>query len=171
MKSILRISFFLALAIIAGCSSNVATSYHTEKWEDFKASSLKESNRNNKVNVVFYREDNHIEGKAINVFVNKQYLTSLLPGAIKQVELCAGKNIFTAYKTDVSERYHTKLSTEIDFNLIQNETLFYKVELSKLEPGKLTFSEIKKSDIPHKDGKVKEQSHTLSRVNTPADCL
>ncbi|MEI9535639.1 cell envelope biogenesis protein OmpA [Moellerella wisconsensis] len=172
MNKIFFISLFFVCAAISGCSRNVMYSHSIEKWNNLQDSVLHDdrSSEKNKVNVVFYRKNNNIDGKTINIFVNKQYLTSLLPGAVNKVELCSGENIFTAYKTDVTERYNTKLNTKIDFNLTGKETLFFMVEQSNSEPDKLTFSKIDKSEIPHENGRVKEQSHTLSRVNTAANC-
>ena len=57
---------------------------------------------------VFMRPDGAVAGQAVNIFVNGEYLASLLPGGFKQNPTCVGDNRLTATYTDISTRYLEK---------------------------------------------------------------
>lgn len=168
MKKFTGVVMLLCIAALTGCVRNEGLhGYNSETWKNKNI--LKESKEVeiNKALVSFYRIDNQVEGKTINIFVNKQYLTSLEPNATKQIKLCSGNNNFTAYKTDVSERYNTKLN-EIDNKPLEpgKSYAFLVTETN----GTVSLKPMTEKEVNEFKGKVSTQVHTLPRVDVAQSC-
>lgn len=168
MKKIYGLAIILCVIALSGCMKNDGFhGYNKESWSN--KSTLKEYNltNKNKALVLFYRIDNKIDGKTINIFVNNEYLTSLEINSVKGIELCAGRNNLTAHKTDVKERYNTKLNSSDFFQLEAGEK--YQFLIFEVD-GKIKFREIDEKELHDIEGKTSVQSHTLSRVDILEDC-
>lgn len=170
MKKILILINLIFIFGLFGCVRNTGlhNNYSDVNWNNQTLVSLEKHDDKQKASVYFYRDDQQLDGKTINIFVDKQYLTSLLPGTVKQIELCPGKHSFTAHKTDVPEKYQVKLSTEQLFNINDNEIHYFKLVNNK---DGLTFEEIQKSLISALDNNVTQQVHTLPRVDVSQQCI
>ncbi|WP_272522687.1 cell envelope biogenesis protein OmpA [Providencia sp. PROV202] len=168
MKKITGVVMLLCIAALTGCVRNEGLhGYNSEKWKNKNI--LKESKEveSNKALVSFYRIDNQVEGKTINIFVNKQYLTSLEPNATKQIKLCSGNNNFTAYKTDVSERYNTKLNEIDNKSLEPGKSYAFLVTETN---GTVSLKPMTEKEVYEFKGKVSTQVHTLPRVDVAQSC-
>ncbi|MTC60145.1 cell envelope biogenesis protein OmpA [Providencia rustigianii] len=168
MKKIYGVVMLLCIAALTGCMRNTGLhGYNNESWKNKNI--LKESNEidNNKSQISFYRVDNQVEGKTINIFVNKQYLTSLEPNASKQIKVCSGNNNLTAHKTDVTERYNTKLNEEDNNVLEAGKSYSYLVTETD---GKVSLKLMTEKEVNDFKGKVSTQVHTLPRVNVSTEC-
>ncbi|MDD9338853.1 MAG: cell envelope biogenesis protein OmpA [Providencia heimbachae] len=168
MRKIYGVAMLLCIATLSGCMRNDGLhGYNKESWAN---NTLKESKviDNKKALVLFYRIDNQDEIKTINIFVNNEYLTSLENNSVKEIKLCAGENSLTAYKTDVKERYNTKLNVENFFQLEAGKE--YPILLTEVD-GKIVLEKINKSDLVDIKEKTSIRSHTLSRVEVTDNCL
>lgn len=81
--------------------------------------------------------------------------------------MCSGNNNFTAYKTDVSERYNTKLN-EIDNKPLEpgKSYAFLVIETN----GTVSLKPLTEKEANEFKGKVSTQIHTLPRVDVAQSC-
>lgn len=85
------------LILIMGCSvfwvgcSSANKQPPLEHWNLFGSNTYTQPKliKSGQTQVVFIRDKEGLIGPAANVFVNGHYLTSLLPGGFKAVQLCA----------------------------------------------------------------------------------
>ncbi|MBQ0269418.1 cell envelope biogenesis protein OmpA [Providencia huaxiensis] len=168
MRKVYGVAIILCVIALSGCMKNNGLhGYNKESWNN--KNTLKEYNvvNDNKALVLFYRLDNQVKGKTINIFVNNEYLTSLESNSVKGIELCAGRNNLTAHKTDVKERYNTKLNSSDFFQLDAGKKhLFLIVEVD----GKTKLRAMDEKELSDIKGNISVQSHTLSRVDMLKDC-
>ena len=141
--------------------SSVSLSAKTENWENFSDKKIADSTQSLST-IVIVRPKN-IQGKAINIFVDGEYVSSLLPGAYTQDLVCPGTHrIKTAY-TNIATRYKEKkhAGQRVTFNA--EKKYFYRIEYvdSKLQLQPL--SEQERATLFTKY--PKKQNHTISRLN------
>ncbi len=159
----------LCIVTLSGCmKSDGLHGNNKESWGNNNTLKEYEVIDKEKALVSFYRIDNQDEIKTINIFVNNEYLTSLENNSVKEIKLCAGENNLTAYKTDVKERYNTKLNVENFFQLEAGKE--YPILLTEIN-GKIVLEKINKSDLVDIKEKTSIRSHTLSRVEVAGNCL
>lgn len=158
--------------LLAGCSSSSVTGggdgRAVERWDTFNAhhNDLEEINDEQHSRVVFIRNKEYIDGKAINIFVNSEYLASLLPGGYKTVYLCKGDNKLLGKHTDVRSKYRPKEYKGQIYNIKDNKVNYFLVE--KSEDGSPTFKSVPEESINKEN--LNEQTHTLSRVDRNKSC-
>ncbi|EPJ3745383.1 cell envelope biogenesis protein OmpA [Proteus mirabilis] len=168
MKNITSVVMLLCIMTLTGCVRNEGLhGANKEVWKNKNILKDHDEIESNKALVSFYRIDNQAEGKTINIFVNKQYLTSLEPNAMKKIKLCSGNNNFTAYKTDVSERYNTKLNKLDNKFLDAGKSYAFLVTETN---GNISLTPMTEKELNDFKGKVSEQVHTLPRVDVAQRC-
>ncbi|MCD2527100.1 hypothetical protein LPL65_03520 [Providencia huaxiensis] len=78
MRKVYGVAIILCVIALSGCMKNNGLhGYNKESWNN--KNTLKEYNvvNDNKALVLFYRLDNQVKGKTINIFVNNEYLTEI----------------------------------------------------------------------------------------------
>ena len=178
-KSIESKSFFKPLILFAGVFGSVAlggcaptvgmggNGTAVERWHNFDPGQV-HGVKENEASVVFLREKDAIAGKSVNVFVNGEYLASLLSGGFKQSIACVGNNRLTAHYTDVRSRYHEK----------ERQGQMFDVPAGKVSYFRVVTDAQGKPALQALDGKagqaavdaLKEQVHTLPRVENRLVC-
>lgn len=166
---------FIGLActiLLAGCA---ATSGHggngsgnaVERWHNFDPGQVR-GVKDNEASVVFLREKEAIAGQSVNVFVNGEYLASLLPGGFKQSIACIGNNRLTAHYTDVRSRYMEKERQGQMFDVPAGKVSYFRV-LGDAQGRPLLEPMDAKAGQAAVDA-LKEQVHTLPRVENLRVC-
>lgn len=163
----------LALTGLAGCGTTTGAggggsgSAPAEKWHNFDQGRVGNAEQN-WASVVFVRENNALSGAATNVFVNGEYLASLLPGAFKQSIACVGNNRFTVRHTDVSSQYFEKEREGQYFEVPAGVVSYFRVVADA--KGMPALAPLDPKDGQALVGKMKEQVHTLPRVDNRKTC-
>ncbi len=134
-----------------------------ESWDTFSHSGLHQSGkRSGRADIVIIRPHN-LGGRAINIYIDGEYITSLLPGAYTEQRVCPGTHRVNLAYTNKFSRYRAKRSG--------GERILFKVGerrvyLLQKKGGKLHFVHYSTQDIPSLLQKYrKRQSHTISRYS------
>lgn len=176
MKTTTRIiSCLLAVSALGACGSMSGQGGNggsgngpAEKWHNFDQKQPQSADKN-WGNVVVLREGRVVPGSSINIFVNGEYLASLLPGSFKQSIACAGANRLTARYTDVSSKYLEKEREGQYFTVDSGKMIYLKV--SGLSPeGVPQLRQIDEAEARKLLPDLKEQVHTLARVDNRNSC-
>ena len=106
---------------------------------------------------------------AVNVFVNGEYATSLLPGAARKIEVCAGTRQISLAFSDVGRRYKDKEpgAPALQATLSAGQTGFVQI-LEPVEGAQPTARLVSAEDAARVTDTAKWQSHSLSRISTAA---
>lgn len=164
----LLVTTLLLSSILSGCAvKGGSNGTAVEKWHNFENQKINEKVNKNKANVVFVR-DEKIEGKAVNIFVGGEYLASLLPNAYKELEVCPDNQKFVAIETDVKDRYASKEKGGQYYNLPLEKTTYLRVSLD--QNGQTYFLAMNEDEIKKAQQHLKEQVHTLPRVDRDLKC-
>ncbi|MCF6207668.1 MAG: hypothetical protein L3J47_12405 [Sulfurovum sp.] len=104
-----------------------------------------------------------LRGRAINVYIDGEYLTSLLPGAYTTERICPGKHRLRLAYTNVLTRYKEKNSGGQFFLFKPNSTYYVGIvkEGNQLRLRILSDKEAKRVNKDYD----KRQTHTISRVS------
>ena len=132
-----------------------------EDWTNFsEKTEIKTPDSFSQIVVVRPKE---IPGKAINIYVDGEYITSLLPGAYIQEIMCPGKHRIQAAYTNVLNRYKEKKKGG-KYNLFhKGKAHFYQIVLKN---NKLILQSIPDNRaMKVLDHYSKKQSHTISRLD------
>lgn len=155
--------FLLTTAIgivLTACSSSKAPNQPVEVWKNFEQASLDRSQLSeNQSLVVFYRK-NDVLGKAVNVYVNGEYHTSLLPSAYSVVSVCAKKNRFTSSFSSIND--FGNRTQGIDEMMPVNHVTYLKV-IQDLH-GNVKLMHVENSVAEQEMAQLPKENQTLSRV-------
>jgi len=104
-----------------------------------------------------------LEGGAINVYVDGEYLTLLLPGAYTIERICPGKHRISLAYTDVKRRYKEKRVGGKFFVFKPDHTYYIGIEREGTQLGSrvLSLQEAKQVSRNYR----KKQAHTISRIS------
>ncbi len=137
-----------------------------ESWDTFseqKAEKRKKAASSKLSKIVIVRPKD-IKGKAINIYIDGEYLSSLLPGAYTEEIVCSGKHRIHLAYTNVAYKYRQKRKGGqwIDFKSGKSQYVYMLTQ----EGGKLKFKYYPSGNISKLlKGYTKRQAHTISRVN------
>lgn len=163
VKTLILSSMLTGCAIKGGSNGQAV-----EKWHNFENKKVDEQQANeNKANVVFVRDET-IKGQAVNIFVGGEYLASLLPNAYKQAKVCPDNQKLVAIQTDVKDRYQTKEKGGQYYSLPLDKTTYLRVGLD--HKGQPYFLKMSEEEIKAAKQNLKEQVHTLPRVDREKEC-
>ncbi len=152
------------------CVVTVSLSAKIENWDTFsqekteKKSNRKSAHSTSNLSQIVIIRPKEIKGTAINIYVDGEYLSSLLPGAYTEELICAGKHRINLAYTNVDYRYKQKRKGGqwVDFKSGKKQHVY---KLNK-QSGKIKFQYSPEENIQtvlkHYD---KRQTHTISRVN------
>jgi hypothetical protein len=104
-----------------------------------------------------------LEGSAVNVYVDGEYLTSLLPGAYTIERICPGKHRISLAYTDVQRRYREKRVGGKFFVFKPDRTYYIGIERegTQLNSRVLSLQEAKQVSRDY----TRKQTHTISRIS------
>ncbi len=141
--------------------SSVSLSAQTENWENF--SDKKVANTTQTHSSIVILRPTGIQGKAINIFVDGEYISSLLPGAYTQELVCPGTHRIKVAYTNIATRYKEKRNAGLRETFNAGKKHFYRIVYvgSKLQLQPLSEQERTTFFTKH----PKKQSHTISRFN------
>ena len=133
-----------------------------EDWDTFNGTERGEITSAPLPVIVIARPEN-IQGKAINVYVDGEYLTSLLPGAYTMEKVCPGKHRIKLAYTNVLTHYKEKDKGGQFFRFNSNKKHFFRIVTKgrTLQVEILSDKEAKQV----KDNYAKKQTHTISRLS------
>ncbi|MCP1773044.1 outer membrane protein OmpA-like peptidoglycan-associated protein [Neisseria perflava] len=154
----------LVLAVTA-CGS---TGYPKEKWTNFRSNTVQEQVAEGDTNLVFFRGETGDPKKAVNIYVNGEYHTSLQQDGYSQLEVCAQPQRIGAYVTGTDNRYEGKATGGQTYELPNGQVAYFRVVDDEAGQAVLqpVDAETAKSEI-HGD---KYQNNTLSRVDKESTC-
>lgn len=162
----------LCMLALAGCvavggGQNGEDSRAVERWHNFEDGQIV-APAENAASVVFLREEGAIAGQSVNVFVNGEYLASLLPGGYKQSIACVGNNRLTPKYTNIRTRYLEKEREGQYFDVPAGKVTYFKVVPDA--SGAPSLQSLDAQAGQELVGKMKEQVHTLPRVDKTPKC-
>lgn len=161
----------LALAMLAGCAvgggQNGEDGRAVERWHNFGQGQVV-APAENAASVVFLREEEAIPGQSVNVFVNGEYLASLLPGGYKQSIACVGNNRLTPKYTNVRTRYLEKENEGQYFDVPAGQVTYFRVVPNA--SGEPSLQPLDAQTAEQLVDNMKEQVHTLPRVDKTPVC-
>lgn len=159
----------LLLAVLVGCTGmSRQEGEPLERWTAFESSQLQPKQlKSLQAEVIFIREPGVVTGGAVDIFINGDYLTSLLDGGYKSVVLCAQR-----------QRVDSRFSNQQNFSNRQAGEIF------DFPSDRLTYVRVKKGlngqpELERLDANAemistgkfgRAQSQTLSRVPTAESC-
>ncbi len=118
--------------LLLGCGNFNGSSANgpLEKWVTFDGKTVPLGEMGDKQSTVyFYREKGSFSGPAVNVFVDGDYLASILDGGYRAAIVCsAGERILPSFTTN--ERFADR-DSGIDYNFITGETSYVKIALDE----------------------------------------
>lgn len=155
--------------LLSGCMGSIDSSKDgaLERWTTFDGHSIatKEMQKNES-RVVFLREEGAVGGKAVNIFVNGDYLASLRSGGYKEEVLCStGDNLLATFTRN---SHFADRDTGIDYNFVSGKTEYVKVVADKNQQPVLV-------RVSEQEGKqllknLDEQTQTVRRTNPNHTC-
>ena len=171
-KTIFQLGAYgVAVVMLAGCAvgggQNGEDGRAVERWHNFEQGQVV-APAENAASVVFLRESEAIPGQSVNVFVNGEYLASLLPGAYKQSIACVGNNRLTSKYTNVRTRYLEKEKEGQYFDVPAGQVTYFKVVPDA--SGAPSLQPLDAQTGQELVDNMKEQVHTLPRVDKTPVC-
>ncbi|SFZ98351.1 hypothetical protein MNB_SV-5-9 [hydrothermal vent metagenome] len=139
----------------------LSSSFLSAQTESGNNSSNKNETQSTKLlsSIIIIRPAN-IQGKAINIYIDGEYVSSLLPGSYTQESVCPTTHRIKAAYTNIKTRYKEKQSAGQRVKLNAGKEYFYRVG-NKLKIHPLSENERKALFAKH----PKEQTYTISRLN------
>jgi len=149
------------IAIVLFSISSTLLCAKVEKWTNFEKKTTIQTPSSLSQMVIVRPEE--IPGKAINIYVDGEYIASLLPGAYTQELVCPGKHRIQAAYTNILNKYKEKKTGGEHDILQKGKAHFYRLvkRMNKLVLQKIPDSEAM-NVLKHYS---KKQSHTISRLN------
>lgn len=168
MKKMISICAALALTL-GGCSLNGSdgSGKSLEHWQTFDGETVPVGELGDKQSrVVFMRAAGAVSGPAVNVFVDGDYLTSLLDGGYREAIVCSsGDQVLADFN---SNQRFAKRDTGIDYNFISGETAYVKVVVNAA--GQPVFERLSPVEGASMLQALRLQTQTLPRVKLNKHC-
>ncbi len=141
--------------------SSVSLSAQTENWENFSDKKVVDTTQS--LSTIIIVRPKNIQGKAINIFIDGEYISSLLSGAYTQELVCPGTHRIKVAYTNIATRYKEKRNAGLRETFNAGKKHFYRIVYvgSKLQLQSL--SEQERTTLFTKY--PKKQNHTISRFN------
>jgi OOP family OmpA-OmpF porin len=158
----MRLKLLLSSILVLGLLSTSTLFGKIEDWDTFEGEEITQQTQDSLPVIVITRPKN-IKGTAINVYVDGEYLTSLLPGAYTIEKVCPGKHRIRLAYTNVLTRYKEKDRGGQFFRFDSNKRHFFRIvtEGNALQLQMLSDKEAEKIE----DDYTKKQTHTISRLS------
>ncbi len=157
--------------LIAGCSSNYSHSSSAkgklERWTTFDGKTVSSNEMGDRqAKVYFYREQGSINGPAVNVFVDGDYLASILDGGYREATVCStGEQLLPSFtkNTGFADR-----DTGVDYNFVAGETAYIKIVSD--QQGQPIFQRVEAAEGAAAINNLAQQTQTLPRTKPNRVC-
>lgn len=183
MRKILLIGL-ATVSCLSGCVSGYGSSKNgkLERWTVFDGKTIPDMEMGDKQSrIIFMREEGAVDGPAVNVFVDGDYLASLRSGGYRSAVVCSqGDRILPSFSRN--DRFADR-DTGVDYNFTTGETAYIKVlsdangqpifQRIPEEIGKSALASLKKETQTHprvKDNRLCEKQ-VLDKITLQAHSL
>lgn len=162
MKKILRVA-------LLSCIASMTFTIHAqqggtaERWTNFGESISVGQVSPNMAGTVVYRTGLSSNLPAVNVYLNGEYLGSLLENGYKYTEVCPEHQRLTASFTQDDPAYRKKENQGEYYDLPAGKVSFFKIVIDG--SGKPTVLNVDPGTAQAEMGNLRQQTHTLSRVS------
>ncbi|TCB67057.1 OmpA family protein [Acinetobacter sp. ANC 4178] len=164
------------LVLMVGCSLFWAGCSTTNKnppfehWEQFGSKPYLQPKvvKEGHTQVVFIRDKEGLKGPAANVFIDGHYLTSLLPGSFKAMQLCARSTRINAIYTQSTLNYANARRQNSTQSLTDGSTQYFKLVAGTNQA--LQVQELTEAQAQPLLPDLKEAVATKSRVKEIEEC-
>lgn len=158
-----------ALMVNAVCADTLL-SHPVEQWVDFQSADARFTVPEDLAGVVFYRRAQDLNGPSTNVYVDGEYLASLLPNGFRYTLVCPKNQRFDAEFTGVTydNGYVRKAQAGDYAELPAGSISYFKVVADA--NGRPKVVRMKPDEARADLHALREQTHTLPRVERRADC-
>ncbi len=168
MKKLL--SMALSAVMVAGCgSANMGTSAHgkLERWTTFDGKTISLPKMGDKqATVYFYREKGAIDGPAVNVFIDGDYLASVLDGGYRAGVICStGERLPPNFTTN--KRFADR-DTGVDYNFEAGKVHYVKIVLD--DHKRPVFQRVSVQEGARAVRGLRQETQTLPRVKDNRLC-
>lgn len=151
--------------LFVGCAQN-----QPEKWSDFGDADLPPLHMTaEQGGLVFYREPTDANTQAINISVDGEYLTSLLPSGKSQVAVCARPVNITAAYTGQDKAYRMKQSHSGRPAESGVHQITY-IRVSGNDQGLPVLAAVTPEEAAQAMKRTRVQAHTQNRVGNQRSC-
>jgi OOP family OmpA-OmpF porin len=160
----MRLQHFILSSILFAFLATVTLFAQIEHWDTFSEEDVSSyKNRNDALPQLVVAREDSLKGKAINVYIDGEYLTSLLPGAYTIERICPGKHRIRLAYTNILTHYKEKEKGGQFFRFASGDKQFFKIVKTDkgLELKPLSVQQTK--NIHH--NYTKKQRHTISRIS------
>lgn len=157
----------LLAALLAAGSHAQQIPQLAEQWQTFGAPvPTNESVGSGWAGAMFYRPAG-AGGPAANIYVNGEYLTSLLPGGYRYAELCPYNQRLASAYTAQDPAYNIKADAGDFYDLPKGYVSFFRVVDGGMGP---TLQAVNRATAGQELGLLREQVHTLPRLEQNRNC-
>lgn len=163
----------VCLFFLLGCSTTSSSKIGgrdgkpVEQWSNFEQSDFSEPVTDERYSrVIFVRGEHYTVGEAVNIYVNGEYLASLLAQGAASVQLCQGSNKLLASYTNIEKRYLDKQNDGQFYSIPAGKISYFQIE--KNAQGNPIFRKITLEQFENME--INKQRHTLSRVDKRSEC-
>jgi OOP family OmpA-OmpF porin len=143
------------------CTATISLFAKVENWDTFEEQHLLEV-QPKLTNIIIIRPE-ELKGKAINIYIDGEYISSLLPGAYTEEKVCSGKHRVNIAYTNVYSRYKEKRKGGVwfEFKPASRQVFILSKENNILKINAYTKNDIQKLLKKY----TKKQTHTISRFD------
>ena len=167
MKTTARILPTALLLALFATNSNAQMPQLAEQWQTFGAPvPANESVTPGWAGAIFYRPAG-AGGPAANIYVNGEYLASLLPGGYRYAELCPYNQRLASAYTGQDPAYNIKAGAGEFYDLPKGYVSFFRVVDSGMGPS---LQAVNRATAGRDLGLLREQVHTLPRLEQNRSC-
>ena len=167
MKTTARILPTALLLALFATNSNAQMPQLAEQWQTFGAPiPANESVTPGWAGAIFYRPAG-AGGPAANIYVNGEYLASLLPGGYRYAELCPYNQRLASAYTGQDPAYNIKAGAGEFYDLPKGYVSFFRVGDSGMGPS---LQAVNRATAGRDLGLLREQVHTLPRLEQNRSC-
>ncbi len=155
--------------LLSGCGGFSGSSANgpLERWTTFDGKTVSLGEMGDKQSrVYFYREKGAFSGPAVNVFVDGDYLASILDGGYREAIVCStGERILPSFTKNVG---FADRDSGIDYNFITGETSYIKVSLG--ENNLPIFERVEPAIGQEAVNQLAQETQTLPRIKPNRLC-
>lgn len=167
MKTTARILPTALLLALFATNSNAQMPQLAEQWQTFGAPvPANESVTPGWAGAIFYRPAG-AGGPAANIYVNGEYLASLLPGGYRYAELCPYNQRLASAYTGQDPAYNIKAGAGEFYDLPKGYVSFFRVVDGGMGPS---LQAVNRATAGRDLGLLREQVHTLPRLEQNRSC-
>lgn len=156
-------TFITKIAVALGCVASLAgCGTSSLSWQNTKPIPYQTQLSADKANIVVYRTADSVNGAAVNIYVNGEYLASLQDNAYTQQELCPNSQRLYSQFTGLDPAYREKAQLGVFFDLPANQISFFQLVERQ---GRPTLEPVSEQEAKAALASMPKQVNTLPRVD------